>query len=314
MNQKNTPTTCDNQLGVCGLDPKEKFEVKRHKPIELYTFIDPLCAECWAFEPILKKLQVEYGKYFRIRTLVAGRLKAWNMCKDTQKGLAAKKQEIASIWEQIAAKSRMSCDGDVWLENEWSSPYLVSIAIKAAELQGPQAGSRYLRKLREALFLEKQNITEENVLLKCAEQSGLDYEEFKKDLTSQGAIKALQCDITTTNEMEVDIVPTFVFFNDNIEEDGIKVTGDYPYHVYVQILEEMLGFKPEPAPSLSIEEFLAQYHFVATIEVAVVFDLTEEEAERRLKALMLQQKVESVPVKYGTFWRNLHKTDEQLAK
>lgn len=308
MNQKDTPTTCDHQLGVCGQDPKQELEVKRHKPIELYTFIDPLCAECWAFEPILKKLQVEYGKYFRIRTLVAGRLQAWNVCKDKHKGIVAKKQEIASIWERIASRSGMSCDGDVWLENEWSSPYLASVAIKAAELQGPRAGARFLRKLRECLFLEKQNITEEHVLMNCAEQTGLDCHEFKKDLSSPGAAKALQCDIKTTNEMDVDIVPTFVFFNANIEEEGIKVTGNYPYHVYVQILEEMLGFKPEPAPPISLEQFLAQYDFVATIEVAVVFGLSEEEAERRLKVLLLQQKVESVPVKYGVFWRFLKAT------
>lgn len=304
MNQKDTPTTCDNQLGVCGLDPEQSFS-KRHKPIELYTFIDPLCADCWAFEPMLKKLQVEYGNYFRIRTLVAGRLQAWNVCKNTTKGLTAKRHEIASIWEEIAAKTGMSCDGDVWLENEWHSPYLASIAIKAAELQGPKLGTRFLRKMREALFLNKQNITEQNVLIDCAEKAELDVEEFKDDLSSKTASKALQHDIMTTNEMGVDIVPTFVFFNANVEDDGIKVTGNYPYHVYVQILEDMLGFKPKPAKLPSLEKFLMRFDLVATIEVSVVFDITEEEAEKRLKALVLQQKVESVPAKFGIFWRYL---------
>ncbi|MFD2511991.1 DsbA family protein [Halalkalibacter alkalisediminis] len=67
---------------------------------------------------MLKKLQVEYGDYFRIRILVAGRLQAWNVCKNTIKGLASKKQTIASIWEATATKTGMSCDGDVLLENE----------------------------------------------------------------------------------------------------------------------------------------------------------------------------------------------------
>ncbi|GAE25307.1 GTP pyrophosphokinase [Halalkalibacter wakoensis JCM 9140] len=303
MNEKETSSTCDDQLGVCGLDPKHSFSDKRHKPIELYTFIDPLCADCWAFEPMLKRLQVEYGGYFRIRTIVAGRLQAWNVCKNTTKGLVSKKQELASIWEKIASQTGMSCDGDVWLENDWSSPYLASLAIKAAELQGPQIGVRFLRKVREALFLNKQNITEEDVLLQCAEKAGLDLAEFKKDLSSKTAIKALQHDIKTTNEMEVDIVPTFVFFNANIEDDGIKVSGNYPYDVYVQILEEMLGFKPEPSTSITIEDFLRRYEFVATIEVSVVFNVSEAEAEKQLKTLVLQQKVESVPVKYGMFWR-----------
>ncbi|ARK31457.1 ClpXP adapter SpxH family protein [Halalkalibacter krulwichiae] len=303
MNQKDTPSTCDNQLGVCGLDPEHQ-EIKRHKPIELYTFIDPLCAECWAFEPMLKKLQVEYGDYFRIRTLVAGRLQAWNVCRSTAKGLTGKKQEIASSWEAIASKTGMSCDGDVLLENDWNSPYLSSLAIKAAELQGPQLGARFLRKLREALFLEKQNITEQHVLIDCARKAGLDVDEFKNDLSSETAARTLQHDIHTTNEMEVEIVPTFVFFNANVEDDGIKVSGNYPYSVYVQILEEMLGFKPKPKKEITLEDFIKRFELVATIEVSVVLNLTEEEAERQLKALVLQQKVEAVPVKYGVFWRS----------
>ncbi|MFD2511990.1 DsbA family protein [Halalkalibacter alkalisediminis] len=185
------------------------------------------------------------------------------------------------------------------------SPYLASVAIKAAELQGPQLGARFLRKMREALFLNKQNITQQDVLITCAEKAGLDVTEFKDDLSSRTASKALQHDIKTTNEMGVDIVPTFVFFNANVEDDGIKVTGNYPYHVYVQILEDMLGFLPTPAKPPSLEEFLIRFELVATIEVSVVFNISEEEAEKRLKALMLQQKVESVPVKYGNFWRYL---------
>ncbi len=311
MNRKDISTTCDQQLGVCGLDPSDFQNQKRPKPIELYTFIDPLCPECWAFEPIFKKLQVEYGAYFRVRTLVAGGLQVWNICKEKTKRQIKRKKEIALFWEKISSDSGMSCDGDVWLEHELDSPYLTSLAIKAAELQGPQVGMRFLRKLRESLFLRKEDITKKDVIIKCAKLAGLDCAEFRKDLCSDSAIKALRCDMNTTNEMEVDIVPTFVFFNNNIEDEGIKVSGQYPYYVYIQILEEMLGFKPTPAPALSLEQFLAEYEFVATTEVAVVFNLTEEEAEMRLKKLVLQQKVEAVPVKYGIFWRYLDQTKEE---
>ncbi|WP_017726941.1 ClpXP adapter SpxH family protein [Halalkalibacterium ligniniphilum] len=295
---------CNQELGICGPDPDTSAQHKQNKPLEIYTFIDPLCPECWAFEPILRKLQVEYGDYFRIRVFVAGKLEAWNLCQEKYKGLASKKV-LAAVWEKTAARTGMSCDGDLWLEEPISSPYRAALGIKAAELQGPQAGSRFLRKLREYLFLEKQDITKDEVLIRCAENVDLDLKEFREDLYSQAAAKALQCDMRMTNEMDVDTVPTFVFFNDNVEEEGLKVTGLYPYHIYVQIMEEMLGFKPKRAEKISLEEFLARYQFVASIEVASVFDWTVEEAEKQLKKLLLQQKVELVPVKYGNFWRFL---------
>ncbi|GAF13609.1 YjbH-like, GTP pyrophosphokinase domain [Bacillus sp. JCM 19046] len=285
---------CDQKLGICGIsDSREDMPVK--KPIEIYTFIDPLCSDCWAIEPIIKKLQVEYGHLFKIRVLLAGKLSIWNACD-----LPSKKK----INKGHLSDSNMCCAGNVeFNRTEKLKPYSAFLAIKAAELQGPRAGHRFLRKLRESLFLMKRNITDEQVLKQCAEEANLDLEAFDSDFHSASATKALQCDIQTTSEMDVEAVPTFVFFNGNSDEAGIKVSGQYPYHIYVQLLEDMLGFKPEKASHPELEAFLQHYGFLATTEIATVLDITNEEVERKLKLLMLQQKVEAVPFKYGTFWK-----------
>ncbi|WP_307794999.1 ClpXP adapter SpxH family protein [Alkalihalobacillus sp. BA299] len=276
------------------------------KPLEIYIFIDPLCPECWAFEPMLKKLQVEYGKYFKIRYFVAGSLEYWN--KPQAKTEETKKlEEIAKSWEKTASRTGMSCDGDLWFEDPITSPYTASIAIKAAEMQGQFAAMKFLRRLRELLFLDKKNISKEDVLIECANKAGLDVDEFIRDLHSEGAVKALQCDVKMTKELSVDYSPTFVFFNDNIEDEGLKVTGFYPYEIFVEIIQQLLGYSPEPSPSITLEEFLSCYSFVATKEVAVVFNISIQEAERKLKRMMLQQQVERVPVKHGTFWRYITK-------
>ena len=44
------------------------------KPLEIYMFFDPLSAECWALEPILKKLKIEYGNYFTLRHILSGKI------------------------------------------------------------------------------------------------------------------------------------------------------------------------------------------------------------------------------------------------
>ncbi|MEQ6375508.1 ClpXP adapter SpxH family protein [Bacillaceae bacterium S4-13-58] len=267
------------------------------KPVEVYVFIDPLCPECWSLEPILKKLTIEYGKYFTLRPIVSGKLTHLNAEK------LSKPSKLAQAWEKTANRTGMSCDGDVWLENPIDSPWLASLSIKAAELQGRKAGVRFLRKLQEYVFLKKKNISDSKVLVECASESCLDVEEFSRDLQSTGAKKALQCDLKLTQEMNVDQIPAIVLFNQLEEQDGIKVTGIYPYDVYVDVLKEILAKKIIPSKKPPLEEFLQHYRFVASKEISVVYDWSEAETEKEMKKLLLLQKVEKVPVKHGTFWR-----------
>ncbi|WP_102028056.1 ClpXP adapter SpxH family protein [Salirhabdus sp. Marseille-P4669] len=283
----NTNPNQDSQYGF--------FNLLR-KPIEIYVFIDPLCPKCWSLEPILKKLKIEYGHYFKIRPIVSGKLENLNVNK------LNKAKNIAEIWEKTASRTGMSCDGDVWLENPISSPWLPSLAIKAAELQGRKSGTVFLRKLQEHLFVNKKDISQEHILIQCAKEAQLDVEEFQNDLHDDSAKKALQCDVKLTHEMEIDQLPAIVFFNQLEEQEGIKVTGLYTYEVYVKVLTELLGQEPKLAPTPSLEEFMKHYQFVAAKEISVVFDWTSEKTEKEMKKLLIKQIVEKIPAKYGTFW------------
>ncbi|MDR7000792.1 ClpXP adapter SpxH family protein [Neobacillus niacini] len=276
---------------------KKQCGKSEKKPIEIYMFIDPLCPECWALEPILKKLHIEYGRYFSIKHVLSGRLANLNLSKKKNY------ENIMELWEKTASRSGMSCDSSLWYENPVDSPHIVSIAIKAAELQGRRAGIRFLRKLQEVLFLDKKNVSDLEVLKDCAGDVELDIEEFITDLHSESAAKAFQCDLKITSEMDVHEIPTLVFFNENVEDEGIKITGNYPYEIYVQILEEMLSERPVQSPPPHLEAFLKFFRFVASKEIAVVYNMTISQVEREMKKLLLKQIVEQIPAKYGTFWR-----------
>ncbi|MGP4062051.1 ClpXP adapter SpxH family protein [Halobacillus litoralis] len=267
------------------------------RPIEIYVFIDPLCPECWSLEPFLKKLTIEYGRFFTIRPIISGKLASLHQNK------MKKPENLKEAWDKTGSRTGMCCDGDVWLENPVSSPLATSLAVKAAELQGKKAGMRFLRKVQEYVFLEKQNISDEAVLIECAEKSRLDVKEFKNDLHSDAARRALQCDLKLAHEMEVDSTPTLVIFNESEEDAGLKITGSYSYEVYVKVLKEMLQKDPKPGIKPALEDFLHHYRFVANKEIAVVYDWTEQEAKREMKKLVLKQKVKEVPVKHGAFWQ-----------
>ena len=267
------------------------------KPIEIYVFIDPLCPECWGLEPIIKKLQIEYGQLFSLRHVLSGSLSSLNM------GNHKKIENIAHVWEKTASRSGMSCDGNLWFENPITSPYVASIAIKAAELQGRKLAIRFLRKIQEYVFIEKKNISNIDILTECAANVGLDVNEFMHDMTSTSAAKGFQCDMKITNEMEVHEIPSLVFFNQNIEEEGIKISGLYPYEVYVQILDEILKGLPQPSDPPSLEEFVSCFKLVATKEIETVYNMDKATVEKEMKKLVLKQVVQKIPAKYGSFWR-----------
>ncbi|WP_246202553.1 ClpXP adapter SpxH family protein [Virgibacillus doumboii] len=267
------------------------------KPVEIYVFVDPLCPECWSLEPYLKKLSIEYGRFFTIRPIISGHLNKLNKDKFD------KPKRLKDIWEKTASRTGMSCDGDLWIENPVSSPWIASLAIKAAELQGKKAGRLFLRKVQENLFLKKHDISDEDVLIQCAEDSRLDVEEFENDLYSSSAKKAFQADLKLTKEMEVDYIPTMVFFNQKAEEQGIKISGLYPYDIYVQVLKQILQKNPVPSSKPPLESFLQYYGVVGNKEISVVYDWTKAKTEKEMKKLQLRQSVEKIPVKYGTFWK-----------
>ncbi|APH05908.1 ClpXP adapter SpxH family protein [Bacillus weihaiensis] len=269
------------------------------KPLEIYMFVDPLCPECWALEPIIKKLQIEYGRFFTLKYVISGRLARLNISK------RMKPEKLAQAWERTASRTGMSCDGNIWMDNPLSKPYIASLGIKSAELQGKKAGLRFLRKLQEQLFIESQNVSDETLLIQIAEEVGLDVSEFSKDLHSQSAAKALQCDLKITNEMDVHEIPTLAFFSENVEQEGLKITGIYGYELYVQVLEEMVGDSIKPSHKPPLEAFLQYYRFVASVEIAAVYDMTIQDVEKELRKLIFSQKVEKVQAKHGTFWRYL---------
>ncbi|MBC6975878.1 DsbA family protein [Bacillus sp. Xin] len=269
------------------------------KSVEAYLFIDPLCMDCWGIEPVVMKLWLEYGKYFSIRHILTGKVEGaiasphkWN-----------KPANIRFVWEKTTSLQGFSCDGKVHMQDASSSPYLVSIAIKAAELQGRKAGSKFLRKLQEYIFLENVSKPDLELLLACAEQSGIDVEEFKKDLHSTSAKKAFQCDLKFTNEMHITEIPSLVFFHANSDEEGIKIAGIYSYDVYVQLLKEIVKCDIEPAPLPPLEVLLETMQFMSSKEIAFIYDCPQQEIERELKKLSLKRKVRMIEVKCERFWK-----------
>lgn len=249
------------------------------KPIELYIFIDPLCKKALKMQTMLRKLQIEYDHYF-----------TWRFVLST---------ELASL-NSLTRRTKGCMTGT---ELDITHPALPSIAIKAAELQGKRAQSRYLLKLQEHALLQTKDVTSYAALIDIAKEINLDVDEFINDFGSKEAARAFQCDLHITREMEVDEVPSIVFFNECIEDEGLKVSGVYTYEVYVQILHEMMDGNITCQSLPTFDELFKRFHTLTTLDVAEIYSISEQEAERELKKRMLQQKLERLSNDDITLWR-----------
>lgn len=249
------------------------------RPIELYVFLDPLCQDCWALQPILRRLQVDYERYFTLRIGLLTSLPKMN----------SQILPVAEVGEQ-----------DYFDKAHSSFP---SIAIKAAEFQGKRAGFRFLTKLFEYSFLKSRNVKSFSVLVEIAEKLKLDKQEFINDFFSRNVMQSLQVDLHLANEMEVIKSPTFVFFNENIEDEGLMIDGSYPYEIYEQILAELTGSSiiPERAPSL--DDLFTRFEMLSTEEIAAIYGVAKKESERELKKLLLKQEVDRIVINERVLWR-----------
>ena len=152
---------------------------------------------------------------------------------------------------------------------EQTHPTFPSIAVKTAEFQGKRAGFRFLSKMLEYSFLKSRNVSSFSVLVEIAKKLNLDVEEFIQDFSSKNVLRSLQVDLYMAKEMEVDKAPTFVFFNENIEDEGLKVSGIYDYEVYEQILEELVGGPFCRTSLLLLDDLFQRFDTLSTTEIAV---------------------------------------------
>src|SRR5699024_4703398 len=130
----------------------------------------------------------------------------------------------------------------------------------------------------------------------CAKKAGLDIDEFKSDLYSLPARKAFLCDMKIADEMNVNQLPTLVFFSQIVEDHTVKISGIQTYDTYVYILKKMLKKDPFPTKKPPLEDFLKHYGMVSLKEVAIVYDWSLEEASLKLKQLKLMQIAKKVKV------------------
>ncbi|MGJ5712331.1 protease adaptor protein YjbH [Staphylococcus auricularis] len=257
------------ELKMIQEDSREDINLSPVNKIEIYSFFDPFSKDCFKLSAILSKLRLEYQKYIRVRHILNPSLRILTKCQ---------------------AQSTSNDDN-------------IALAYKAAELQGRIRAERFIHLVQNKIIPNQEIITED-VVSDCICHAGLDYEVFKEDLHCQKLRESLQVDLHIAREMDINEAPSLVFFNEDVQEEGLKVEGLYPYHIYTYIINELMGVAIEKKLPPPLEEYIKQQQLVTKQELLTIYEWPEKVLNKELKKLMFQQKIEKEPSPEEHFWRS----------
>ena len=178
----------------------------------------------------------------------------------------------------------------------------IALAYKAAELQGRARAERFIHLMQNEI-ISKRDIITETMIETSAKNAGMDYDVFKEDLKSGKLTESLKVDLHIAREMEVEQAPSLVFFNEDVTEEGLKVEGLYPYHIYTYIINELMGTPIEKELPPKLETYIQEQQFVTLEELLTIYEWPEKLLLKELKKLVLQQKIEKLSNPDGEFWK-----------
>ena len=272
--------------------------------LEIIYYTDPYCTWCWGSEPVLRHVQEVYGDQIKIRYKMGGLVKDMDDFYDAYNDIS-RIEQVAPHWLEASSKHGMPVDIKVFdeIKSDFKSTYPANIAYKAAQMQDIELADKFLRRMREAAAYEKQPIHKTETLKNLAAQAGLDADRFAKDFKSKEAKQAFMEDITDARSRGIFGFPTFLIKNSKGREMIIK--GYRKFDELSGIIGELATEKLVRKKPADILAFLNKYERAATREVSEVFEMSDEEAEKKLEDLERKGKIKKQPAGNGLMWNSI---------
>lgn len=294
------PLFCDPETGFCEIPDvtsnSENLLVDSIKPVKVIYFTDPICSSCWAIEPQLRKLKLEYGETVEVEYRMGGLLPDWSY----NSGGISKASDVAHHWDEVSVYYDMPIDGDVWLEDPLHSSYPPSIAFKAAQLQDEQKALQFLREVREMVFLEKKNIAKWEHIEAAAQRAGLDTSQLKSDF--EGDAKLLfQQDLDIAKSMGVRGFPTMFFTDDQGNKELVYGSKQYAFFETALLKLHPSAVKREYAKDW--ESLFEQFGSLTAKEFVELSGEPRSQSESKLNELADNGHLEKLTTKNGSIWR-----------
>ncbi len=202
---------CNLETGVCEVNldiDVSKFDYVAPTVVDkvrVEYFTDPLCSACFVFEPVIEEFIELYSGKIDFIPVMGGLMPNLTFSEE-------ERSKMADNMEALGEQFNMGVSGKVMREYPVSSSFPPSLAYLAVKKQSESLALIYLRRLREAVYIEEKDISKEAVLVELASELAIDHDQFLVDFYGSEVLDELEYDIAYTVMNGVTGFPSIVIY------------------------------------------------------------------------------------------------------
>lgn len=274
--------------------------------VHVLWYTDPINVWCWGCEPAIRRVDARYADDVRVDLVMGGLFEDFGPIIEYWSRMSGGRWQdsVLAFLNSVAAHHRMPLDVPKMMTSveDLKSTWPSCIAVKAAGLQGAAREYPYLRRFREAMYIEGRTTTRRDEQIELAREVGLDAAAFERALDDGSAEAAFQKDLEHCRTKSVTGFPTFELVRGSATA---RLEGWQPWDAFEEALRE---FAPDILPRrmdatvASVLGVLRRYDRCATLEVAAILGVTDDEAELLLEELEARGSIVRREVGTGLFW------------
>ena len=172
---------------------------------QLHYLHDPMCSWCWGFKPTWNIVTKQLKGKIQIISLLGG------LAPDSDEDMPLQIRDyVQSNWRRIEEKiPGTKFNYDFWTNcKPRRSTYPACRAVISARFQNPDCETLMISAIQKCYYLDSQNPSNEDVLVRLARELGLDAEKFRFDLRSEKVSETLLTEISLAKSLEMQRMPS----------------------------------------------------------------------------------------------------------
>lgn len=265
--------------------------------VAVVHFTAPTCWWSWGYEPVFNRLKLVYGDQIRLLTFYGA------VYEDVEE--YKKHYELDDAGMVRWAKESQGIMGvpmhlNYRFDRMPKNLLPATLAVMAAERQGPERGHRFYRALLRRNIVEDQDVTNQAIMNEAAKEASLDHDKFLADRADEPGLKA---DLERQGEGAPHV--HVGFYNIGVTDGrGRTVILDQQFQPSVaegaiDYLTENQLKKTKPTNILS---YLKNQGPSSLIEVQRVFNVSPDQAQDELQRLESSGEVKRLTLAGDSFW------------